>query len=65
MGIFLTMLGLHSYYYDPDADSGQYSWVPVFSLAGVIYSAALGITNVPFFVLPEILPPKVISAAIA
>ncbi|KAL9706870.1 hypothetical protein quinque_010388 [Culex quinquefasciatus] len=61
VGIFLTMLGLHSYYYDPDADSGQYSWVPVFSLAGVIYSAALGITNVPFFVLPEILPPKLRS----
>ncbi|XP_058816625.1 uncharacterized protein LOC131679891 [Topomyia yanbarensis] len=57
VGVSLGLMGLHSYF----SDSSDYSWVPVLCLTSTIYAAALGITNVPFFILPEILPPKLRS----
>ncbi|XP_053692016.1 facilitated trehalose transporter Tret1-like [Sabethes cyaneus] len=62
VGFSLGILGLHSFFSDPnDLYMGTYSWVPVLCLSLTIYTAALGITNVPFFLLPEILPPKLRS----
>ncbi|XP_055636849.1 facilitated trehalose transporter Tret1-like isoform X2 [Toxorhynchites rutilus septentrionalis] len=57
VGVSLGMLGLHSYYAD-SSYAEDYSWVPVLCMCTTMYTAALGITNVPFFIIPEILPAK-------
>lgn len=61
MGTFHAILGIHAYLFESDPDIG-FAWLPVVCLAGTIFSATLGVTNIPYFVLPEILPAKVCFA---
>ncbi|XP_039437016.1 facilitated trehalose transporter Tret1-like [Culex pipiens pallens] len=60
MGTFHAILGIHAYLFEADPDIG-FAWLPVVCLAGTIFSATLGVTNIPYFVLPEILPAKIRS----
>ncbi|XP_055598372.1 facilitated trehalose transporter Tret1-like [Uranotaenia lowii] len=59
VGFSLGMLGMYSYFSQPPA--GQpvaNSWVPIFCLSCTIFIGTLGVTSVPFFVIPEIMPAK-------
>uniref|UniRef100_A0AAG5D9P6 Major facilitator superfamily (MFS) profile domain-containing protein n=1 Tax=Anopheles atroparvus TaxID=41427 RepID=A0AAG5D9P6_ANOAO len=40
----------------------NYSWFPILSLSATVYLFSIGLCNIPFFVLPEILPPKICNA---
>uniref|UniRef100_A0A4Y0BPF7 MFS domain-containing protein n=1 Tax=Anopheles funestus TaxID=62324 RepID=A0A4Y0BPF7_ANOFN len=40
----------------------DYSWFPIVSLSATVYLFSIGLCSIPFFVLPELLPPKICNA---
>lgn len=56
----LGILGLYSYMKTLGYDLHEYSWIPLVSFSFVIFIANFGVLTLPFLVLSEISPPKVI-----
>ncbi|XP_050077687.1 facilitated trehalose transporter Tret1-like isoform X2 [Anopheles maculipalpis] len=61
VGLALAVLGAHSYLLTIGYDLRGVEWLPVLALAMTLFLAAIGITNVPFFIVPEVMPPKLRS----
>uniref|UniRef100_A0A182QAT9 Major facilitator superfamily (MFS) profile domain-containing protein n=1 Tax=Anopheles farauti TaxID=69004 RepID=A0A182QAT9_9DIPT len=40
----------------------DYGWFPIVSLSAAVYLFSIGLCSIPFFVLPELLPPKICNA---
>ncbi|XP_052864416.1 uncharacterized protein LOC128271025 [Anopheles cruzii] len=61
VGLSLGVLGAYSYLQAGEHDLRGFEWLPVLALSMTLFLAAIGITNVPFFILPEVMPPKLRS----
>ncbi|GAB0091271.1 hypothetical protein DMENIID0001_060900 [Sergentomyia squamirostris] len=61
-GICLLILGCHFYLKSIDVDLSSYGWIPLISCSGAVFIAALGVMNVPFFIVAEIVPAKIRSS---
>uniref|UniRef100_A0A182STD7 Major facilitator superfamily (MFS) profile domain-containing protein n=1 Tax=Anopheles maculatus TaxID=74869 RepID=A0A182STD7_9DIPT len=61
VGLALAVLGVHSYLLTIGYDLRGVEWLPVLALAMTLFLAAIGITNVPFFIVPEVMPAKLRS----
>uniref|UniRef100_A0A182MN01 Major facilitator superfamily (MFS) profile domain-containing protein n=1 Tax=Anopheles culicifacies TaxID=139723 RepID=A0A182MN01_9DIPT len=61
VGLALAVLGVHSYLLTDGYDLRGVEWLPVLALSLTLFLAAIGITNVPFFIVPEVMPPKLRS----
>uniref|UniRef100_A0A182W7L4 Major facilitator superfamily (MFS) profile domain-containing protein n=1 Tax=Anopheles minimus TaxID=112268 RepID=A0A182W7L4_9DIPT len=61
VGLALAVLGVHSYLLINGYDLRGVEWLPVLALSLTLFLAAIGITNVPFFIVPEVMPPKLRS----
>lgn len=59
VGLALAVLGAHSYLLTIGYDLQGAEWLPVLALALTLFLGAIGITNIPFFIVPEVMPPKV------
>ncbi|ETN57863.1 sugar transporter [Anopheles darlingi] len=61
VGLALGVLGAFSYLQTNGHDLTGLEWLPVLALSATLFLAAIGITNVPFFIVPEVMPPKLRS----
>lgn len=61
VALSLSVMGVYSYLSKHDYDLQDFNLVPVISLSLVIYLSGIGITPVPYVLVAEILPQKVIS----
>lgn len=62
--IFLTVLATYSYLNLSGFEMTHHlSWLPVISLSLVIFLASLGIVSLPFIILTELLPNKVLKSS--
>ncbi|XP_058446706.1 facilitated trehalose transporter Tret1-like isoform X2 [Malaya genurostris] len=61
-GLGLSCLGVYSWLRTQNADIEGFDWVPIVSLSGTVLLFCVGLCNIPFFVLPEILPAKICNA---
>ncbi|XP_055685011.1 facilitated trehalose transporter Tret1-like [Lutzomyia longipalpis] len=61
-GICLFVLGVHFYLQTLSVDLSAFGWIPLISCSGAVFIAALGIMNVPFFIVAEIVPAKIRSS---
>uniref|UniRef100_A0A6E8VTV5 MFS domain-containing protein n=1 Tax=Anopheles coluzzii TaxID=1518534 RepID=A0A6E8VTV5_ANOCL len=61
VGLALAVLGAHSYLLTIGYDLQGAEWLPVLALALTLFLGAIGITNIPFFIVPEVMPPKLRS----
>uniref|UniRef100_A0AAG5DB31 Major facilitator superfamily (MFS) profile domain-containing protein n=1 Tax=Anopheles atroparvus TaxID=41427 RepID=A0AAG5DB31_ANOAO len=61
VGLSLGVLGAHSYLLTAGYDLAGLEWLPVLALSMTLFLGAIGITNVPFFIVPEVMPPKLRS----
>lgn len=58
-GMGLSCLGTFSWLRAHNFDLTGYGWIPIVSLSVTVFLFCVGLCNIPFFVLPEILPSKV------
>uniref|UniRef100_A0A182QMH1 Major facilitator superfamily (MFS) profile domain-containing protein n=1 Tax=Anopheles farauti TaxID=69004 RepID=A0A182QMH1_9DIPT len=58
VGMALAVLGTYSYLLTAGYDLHGVEWLPVLALSLTLFLAAIGITNIPFFIVPEVMPPK-------
>lgn len=57
----MTIFGTFIYIKDVlSTDVSSFSWVPIFSFSFVVFTASWGLLTLPFLVVTEILPEKVI-----
>lgn len=63
-GVGLTVMGLFTYLVKTGYDLSDFGWIPLTSLSFVILIASTGLLTVPFVVLAEILPQKVIICSL-
>ncbi|XP_065084155.1 facilitated trehalose transporter Tret1-like isoform X2 [Ochlerotatus camptorhynchus] len=61
-GMGLSCLGTFSWLRAHNFDLTGYGWIPIVSLSVTVFLFCVGLCNIPFFVLPEILPPKICNA---
>uniref|UniRef100_A0A182JVW4 Major facilitator superfamily (MFS) profile domain-containing protein n=1 Tax=Anopheles christyi TaxID=43041 RepID=A0A182JVW4_9DIPT len=61
VGLALAVLGAHSYLLTIGYDLQGVEWLPVLALSLTLFLGAIGITNIPFFIVPEVMPPKLRS----
>ncbi|XP_052892091.1 uncharacterized protein LOC128300161 [Anopheles moucheti] len=61
VGLALAVLGVHSYLLTSGYNLQGVEWLPVLALSLTLFLAAIGITNIPFFIVPEVMPPKLRS----
>ncbi|XP_055713718.1 facilitated trehalose transporter Tret1-like [Phlebotomus papatasi] len=61
-GICLAILGVHFHLKSISVDLSAFGWIPLISCSGAVFIAALGIMNVPFFIVAEIVPAKIRSS---
>lgn len=61
--IGLSVMGIYSYLsrYQQNIDISNYSWIPVVTLSFVIYISAIGMIPVPYIIISEVLPQKVVT----
>ncbi|XP_053673560.1 facilitated trehalose transporter Tret1-like [Anopheles nili] len=60
-GLGLLLLAVFNWFTGNGAEQWlqDYSWFPIVSLSATVYLFSIGLCNIPFFVLPELLPPKI------
>lgn len=58
-GLGLTCLGVYSWMRSQSVDLTGLDWIPIASLSLTVFLFCVGLCNIPFFVLPELLPAKV------
>lgn len=58
--IGLSVTGVYSYLHNQDYDVAAFSVVPVISVSFFMLSVAFGLTPVPFVIMSELMPSKVI-----
>ncbi|XP_055595994.1 facilitated trehalose transporter Tret1-like [Uranotaenia lowii] len=58
-GIGMFTLGAYSWLRVNQVNLEGYGWIPVVSLSFGVFMFCIGLCNIPFFVLPEILPAKI------
>ncbi|XP_058819309.1 facilitated trehalose transporter Tret1-like [Topomyia yanbarensis] len=61
-GLGLSCLGVYSWLRGQDVNMDGLDWVPIVSLSSAVLLFCVGLCNIPFFVLPEILPAKICNA---
>ncbi|XP_053692017.1 facilitated trehalose transporter Tret1-like [Sabethes cyaneus] len=61
-GLGLSCLGSYSWLRYQGLNLDEYNWIPIGSLSLTVFLFCIGLCNIPFFVLPEILPAKICNA---
>ncbi|XP_055545657.1 facilitated trehalose transporter Tret1-like [Wyeomyia smithii] len=61
-GLGLSCLGTYSWLRSQGVDMEGFNWIPIGSLSVTVFLFCIGLCNIPFFVLPEILPAKICNA---
>ncbi|XP_039437013.1 facilitated trehalose transporter Tret1-like isoform X1 [Culex pipiens pallens] len=61
-GLGLTCLGVYSWMRSQSVDLTGLDWIPIASLSLTVFLFCVGLCNIPFFVLPELLPAKICNA---
>uniref|UniRef100_A0A8D8IHU6 Facilitated trehalose transporter Tret1 n=2 Tax=Culex pipiens TaxID=7175 RepID=A0A8D8IHU6_CULPI len=61
-GLGLTCLGVYSWLRAQSVDLTGLDWIPIASLSLTVFLFCVGLCNIPFFVLPELLPAKICNA---
>ena len=59
-GLGLGILAIYSYLDKQGVEVRSYGWIPIFSLSFVVFAASVGVMSLPFIVLTELLPNKVV-----
>lgn len=58
--IGLFVMGTYCYLATHNVDVSQYNWIPVITLSSVIYVSSIGIIPIPYIIISEVLPQKVV-----
>ncbi|XP_062551189.1 LOW QUALITY PROTEIN: facilitated trehalose transporter Tret1-like [Armigeres subalbatus] len=58
-GLGVSCLGTFSWLKERQFDLSGYGWIPIVSLSVMVFLFCVGLCNIPFFIIPEILPTKI------
>ncbi|XP_062551191.1 facilitated trehalose transporter Tret1-like [Armigeres subalbatus] len=58
-GLGVSCLGTFSWMKEQQFDLSGYGWIPIVSLSVMVFLFCVGLCNIPFFIIPEILPTKI------
>jgi MFS family permease len=61
MGLGMTGIAVYSYLDSTGVNVAEFNWLPVVSLSFAIFIVNIGLVGIPFFIIPEILPKKILS----